>query len=277
MSWLLAAQAGCFLLAIALGVRSTRRDPSLDLENALRRSRGLRVLTAFLLAAAGSSLTAQVHDPFCQALPLRVQRHADWLTWLPLAALFAVVSGYATALAFARRHRQRWLLTIAVLLLHLTIGVSAFRYLAPIAPSLGPGLTRDGVVLQTTGSTCGAATLANVARRFGISLDERAAAELLLTSRAGTSRGAIRYALEELGMPFRTLRPGPTPSLARLPPPAILFVDHPALGRESHVVAFMGGEEGRYEIWDPLVGKAEWDESTASAMWHGNGIVCTGR
>jgi ABC-type bacteriocin/lantibiotic exporter with double-glycine peptidase domain len=136
--------------------------------------------------------------------------------------------------------------------------------------------TSEGIVLQSHGATCTAAALANIARQRGLVLDERGAVRLLGTTTGGTSPGQMRYALERLGIPFRMLN-GRTLHLADVSSPAILFVDHPAVGREGHSVAYMGRAGDRFEIWDPLSGRELWSAADVEERWHGNGIECPER
>ncbi len=270
---LLTCQAGIFLLVLALGFRAARNDPDLNIENALRRSPRLIATSLLLVGLAAVTLSMQFYDPFCLLFPLVLQLYATWASWLILATLFGVVSGYGLSLALARGHRQSRSLSIAVLLLQVAIALPCVRLLSPIASDLGAGDTRGGVVIQTHSSTCAAASLANIARHFEFSLDEKGAAELLLTTLYGTSPGQMRFALEKLGISFTTLDPSQL-SLAAVPPPAVLFVDHHALGRESHAVAYFGLTDDGYEIADPLIGVVVWDEESVGDRWHGNGISC---
>jgi len=104
-------------------------------------------------------------------------------------------------------------------------------------------------------------------------LTEESAARLLGTTTAGTSRGQMRFALHQLGIPFEE-RNDPRLTPAELPAPALLMVDHPAVGREGHMVMYAGRSEGGYEIWDPLTGRVEWSEREARSRWHGRAFSC---
>ena len=270
--------AGPFLLtwlALACGFRAARSDSELTVDNALSRS-PLLVAISLLLALIGmAAVGMELSDRFCQLFALLVQHYSTWISWLAFASMFAVISGYGLALAISRGHKQTRSLLVAILLVQIALGLLCVRLFSPIGSELGPGVTTDGgVVLQTHGSTCVAASLANVSRHFDIDLDEKEAAGLLLTTVYGTAPGQLRFVLDQLGFSFTTLDPK-QPSLADVPPPAILFVDHPALGRESHAVMYRAIAEGGYEIYEPLEGAIVWDRQTLEARWHGNGIACT--
>ena len=55
-------------------------------------------------------------------------------------------------------------------------------------------------------------------------------------------------------------------------PPAMLFVDHPQAGPESHVVAYFGSMGDTYEIWDPLDGRIHMDRERLITCWHGRAL-----
>ena len=272
--------AGPFLLtwlALACGFRAARSDSDLTIDNALRRSPLLVAISLLLLLIGMAAVGMELSDRFCQFFALLLQQYSTWISWLALASMFAVISGYGLGLAISRGHKQTRSLLVAILLVQVAQGLLCVRLYSPIGPELGPGVTTDGgVVLQTHGSTCVAASLANVSRHFDIDLDEKEAADLLLTSVYGTGPGQVRYVLDLLGFSFTTLDPKQR-SLEDVSPPAILFVDHPALGRESHAVMYHAIAEGGYEIYEPLEGAIIWDQQTLDARWHGNGIACTRR
>lgn len=134
----------------------------------------------------------------------------------------------------------------------------------------------DGVIRQTSSFSCAAASLANVAARRGIPMAEREAAERLGTTVTGTSPGQLLHALAELGLAPRIVETSRS-SAGEVPSPAILFVDHPAVGRERHVVALMAVHGERFEVWDPLAGKMLLSADDLWRVWHGVGIAVGAR
>jgi hypothetical protein len=58
----------------------------------------------------------------------------------------------------------------------------------------------------------------------------------------------------------------------RLKVPAMIFIDHPSAGEESHAVAYMGNHLDSAEIWDPLEGKRFVTSQQLKKIWHGRGI-----
>ena len=133
-----------------------------------------------------------------------------------------------------------------------------------------------------------AACVANVATLDGQKLTEKEAAELLGTSASGTSNGGIRYTLRQLGIPVHS--PPRSTEPHDLSPPAIVSIDHPATGPESHAVLLNAihtmasdgsasqteqfGDNVRLEIWDPLVGIRMLSIPEFQAVWHGAAFEC---
>ena len=250
-----------------------RRQPSITVETALKHSRTVLAVSLLSIGVLSVPLSAQIADSICQRLPLWLQRDGGRVTWILIASLFAFLSGFAVFLALRTGHRKRWQLTAAVVLGGLAFSIAGWRLNTGIADSLEHRTTADGVVLQSTGSSCAAATLSNVASQYGIELSERSAARALGTTALGTSPGQMRYALHHLGIEYRCLNERYS-GISQIQPPAMLFVDHPAVGSEGHVVAYFGRSGSDYEIWDPLVGKTFWSEEKVREVWHGNGILC---
>lgn len=219
-------------------------------------------------------LVSEHSETLCQALPLWVQAHAGMLCSGSASTLVIFVAVYCCTIAHASRFPRTRSVVLAAVLLAISGPLSYWRIHRPIADALTERRAPTGVIMQTSSSSCTAATLANIAAFFGDPLTERDAAALLGTTPFGTSPGQMRYALTELGIEF-TMLPGTPDALASLEAPAILSVDHPTTGPESHSVGYFGRcEDGTYEIWDPLIGKRCLTEERLLKTWHGNGIQC---
>lgn len=265
-------QVAAFALGIVTAHFAFRRNPSITVETALKHSRTLLPVSLVSLVLLSVPLSAQITDSICQDLPLWLQRNANETTWLLIGALFAFLSGFTVYLALRTGHPKRSQLTLAVVLVNLAIFIVNWRLNSGIADFL-EHRTKDGVVVQSTGASCAAATLSNIANHYGTAISEPEAAQLMGTTTLGTSPGEMRYALQRLGIGYRTLNERHS-DLSRIRPPAMLFVDHPAVGSEGHVVAYFGMSGQNFEIWDPLVGKTFWSKQRVQEVWHGNGILC---
>lgn len=277
MPWnLLAVQLIGTGIGVVLGGRITLRFPDIQLESLLRRVPVLRVLTVFGAVVVAAVMALEASDSLCQWLPLLWQRHRAAANWMMASGLFGLACGFLLAIAVQTRHDQRRLVLAATMAGHALFAITHFEKHGDVSAQLWVRQTSDGIVLQSHGATCTAATLANIARRYGPALDERGAVRLLGTTTGGTSPGQMRYALDRLGIPFRTLNVR-TLHLADVSAPAILFIDHPVVGREGHSVAYMGPAGDGFEIWDPLTGRELWSTTDVESRWHGNGIECLER
>ncbi|MEM7234622.1 MAG: cysteine peptidase family C39 domain-containing protein [Planctomycetota bacterium] len=270
----LALQGGVWILAFLYGIRRRRRDPSLSAENALKRCKGFSAMTLGLILLSAGFLFPLLNDSICEALPIATQRWLHWIEWSLILTSFGLASGLLVGLAIPGGPPRQTLVAVFIPPLHVLFAVVALRNVDPVHHALDQVKEEQGVVLQSTGYTCVAATLANVARHHGLFLSERDAAELLLTTRLGTSRGPIRYALSQLDIAQRTYHRDEERDLSKVPVPAFLFVDHPSVGREGHAVGYFGERAGGYEIWDPLGGRSIWSAEQVNAHWHGSAIAC---
>ena len=266
-------QVVAILLGAVFAVRSVRGRSDVTLETAHRDVPWLRPVMLGCFVACLASLAPVLSDRVCQRLPLAMQGAASLVFWSALLASFGFLSGVSWAVAVRTRHEQGRALLFAAVLLNVALGVVYARSNAPIAGELEERTTTDGVILQTSGGSCAAASVANVLGRFGTIVTERQIAQHLGTTRFGTSPGEMRRTLAAFGVSVSTLD-GDARDLLEVRPPAILFVDHPSVGSEGHAVAYFGPDGDGFEIWDPLVGKRRWASARVWEVWHGAGIEC---
>ena len=257
--------------------RRVHRDaPDATVETVHRVSKPLMQLSLVCVAVLTVSVSAQISDRICQELPLWLQRNAARITWTFLILLFAYLSSFGSRFAYLTRHVKRRRLTLALVLLNVSFLIFNLQLNTLVAEKLEHKTSDDGIILQSSGSSCAAATVANILVHFEIPAIEADVARVMGTTFLGSSPGQMRYSLEFYGLEFETLNER-TPDLARVHPPAILFVDHPAVGSEGHAVAYFGVRGEKFEIWDPLTGKGLWNEDHVKRRWHGNGIECRAR
>ncbi len=267
----------CVAVGCGWGVLSARKvrrtAPDATIETVHRAARPVMRVSLACLVALTVPLAAEISDRFCQQLPLEVQRDVGRITWTMLVVLFAYLSSFGGTFAFLTRHRQSRQFTTALILLNVAFVLLDVRLNSAIASSLREQISKDGIVLQSSGSSCAAATVANIVRHFGKQVTEEEVAEVMGTTNFGTSPGQMRFALRRYGLEFETLNER-TVDLAEVRVPAVLFIDHPAVRAEGHAVAFFGVRGDRFEVWDPLVGRVFWTPAMATDVWYGNGIEC---
>lgn len=127
---------------------------------------------------------------------------------------------------------------------------------------------QDGVVLQSTSSTCGPASAATILNNFGYSISEKELALESFTSQSGTENWYLARALRRRGfdVDFQVRDPDTT----SLPSPAIAGVV--LNGRVGHFIAVLGDSGGEVTIADPLNGKHVIKKSALKDSYHFTGF-----
>ena len=217
------------------------------------------------------SLWVLHHPMFSWYLPLPVDYYCVPMGWVIDAALAAFLFMAVSTLAFSRYRATGLALMVAGLAV-IGVGEHVLRHSVWVRPvEIGPAMvSEDGVILQTTGSSCGAASCANIARHYGIESSEREMAELLGTTEHGTTDAQMIYGMRSLGFECEKLRV-PDNDFTQLRGPAILVV---AFGTDpmGHAVAYMGHDGDKAEIWNPQGGKRMVTREQLGQMWQGHAI-----
>lgn len=205
-------------------------------------------------------------------MPLWLEFHSALIIWCTLTAIISLVFGLALAVVFAEGHRERWKLALVSVLTGVTLLAFQRSNHRLIHEELSDETTEDGVVLQTSGASCAAATGANILRWYGLDYTEKETAQIMGTTGSGTSPAQVIYGMRKIGFDghkFEDLNC----ELSALPVPCMLFIDHKVTGPESHAVMFAGEREGLSEILDPLLGRRLVSRDEFIGFWHGRGIV----
>lgn len=151
----------------------------------------------------------------------------------------------------------------------------------PVASRLRDTVTPDGVVLQTSPSSCAAAAMATLARTVGLdpAMSERAMAARAGTTLLGTSTLGELRALRSIGSRAVFVRRLSADSLRLRRQPALLHVEEPVAGqRISHAVALIGYDEARGEfiIANPLYGIQRRTAAALDDYWLGEAVFLEG-
>jgi hypothetical protein len=270
---LLAQAAAVVAPALCAGMlarRVSRQHAGLSIGSSLRDRPLLGLLCVPPVAIIAFEIVAALVPEMQWAMPLWLELVHAPAAWALLLASLAFGFGFVAVLALIRRHRDRWKLALAGLLSVVAVEVSFIQQTAPVAGELGAS-EDDGVVLQTSGVSCAAASAANLARAHGLPATEKEMAARLGTSASGTSSAELVRGLRPLGfMCERIEQPDPE----ALPVPVILYIDHPAAGKESHAVLLSGKTGGRFVVLDPLVGRRSMSLADLQSRWHGHGVAC---
>ncbi len=255
--------------------RLARKRDGLDLDNVTRRAPYLYAVAGEVVLFLGALFSLQYFPRLWWKLPLLLEYVFTCLTWGSVLALFSFLAGLSAAVAFHSGHRERHKLVLAGVLLVAVVQVAQWLYTRPVAPELTHKITSAGIILQSSPVSCAAASAANMARRLGVQATERQMAEALgTTALGGTSASQVVYGMADLGFSCRRAKVAPG-KVATLKLPAMIFVDHPMTGPESHAAALMAAGAKRVEVWDPLWGKRLWSHEELGQRWHGFAIECS--
>ncbi|MBN1769833.1 MAG: hypothetical protein JXB32_01125 [Deltaproteobacteria bacterium] len=272
--WLALASGLCALSAgLLLGRQARRRRAGIDLRNAMRLTRTPWIALIGLAVAAAGFAVLQLVPGLAWKVPHFVELHLLAFCGAAFLGPAGLLFGFAIGLAFASAAEHRWCLAALVAGLFGCVGVAWVVVTRPIADDLGHSVDPDGFILQTSGTSCAAASAANVARQLGLAVTEREMAERVGTTVLGTTSAAVVEGLSELGVTCRRIERFDTDP-RMVVPPAILVVDHPATGPESHAVAFLGMDRGRALVVDPLDGLSRTPSERLGLRWHGHGLEC---
>ncbi|MFC1573444.1 cysteine peptidase family C39 domain-containing protein [Candidatus Eisenbacteria bacterium] len=266
---------GSIVLAAALGIlessRIVRHNPEVDVQTIHKDARYLVPAALSGMALAAIVIVAGLHRGFFWFLPMWAGLAFRVCLWSLILFLASFLFSLGATTMFRTRHTRRWSLALAGLALVVALFSLQWRLYRPVADTLGESIAADGLVHQTSGISCAAATGANISRMAGLEKTEREMAALMETCMLGTELPRIERAMQRLGFESRRVQVAEE-DISVVKPPAMLFVDHPQAGAESHVVAYFGPKGDTYEVWDPLDGPIHMDPERLSACWHGRAL-----
>ena len=100
-------------------------------------------------------------------------------------------------------------------------------------------LKQDGMIMQTSGYSCSAATLANVLAHYGVYKTERELALVIRTTRFGTTDKNTVEGMAKLNFDCQLMTRSADEMLT-MEMPVVLFIYHPITGPETHTVTCWG-------------------------------------
>jgi len=263
------------LLFIFFGFLEARRlfskYPGLNLNTILKKAPYLYAIIPIIFPLAAANLILQNRQYFLWNMPLWLQYSYSAIIWGGILAIFSFIFSLASAIAFRTKHHEKWKVVISGVLLIAAVQYVQWMYTRPLAPQLGESISSDGIFLQSSGSSCVAASAANILQTFGIKKTEKEMAELFGTNLIrGTSVAQIVYGLRKISFSGKKKFIKDS-DLTKLKAPAIIFLNDED-GGIPHAVAYMGSIDKKAEIWDPAGGKAFWTEDKIKKHWHGRAI-----
>ena len=264
----------CTFVAGLLRSRNLLKSPDISLANAHRYLPELLVLVPAVICGIAAMIVVRSHYQLLWYLPIWLDLISMHLIWLLSGCVFAYVFTIGLTVGMQAKHPERYKLATATVLLGVTIGGMHIYWNLPIYASLADNRKPGGYVMQTSSSSCAAASAANVSAFFGKAITEKEIAKLAGTTILGTSPGQIVYALKATGITAekKTLS---IKHLSSLRQPAILFIDYPGLGPDSHAVALLPTGTSKIKIIDPLSGSYDMLAERFPWKWRGHLLDCS--
>jgi predicted double-glycine peptidase len=203
--------------------------------------------------------------------PPPIDYHGIPASWVVILTTLGLVFGTVGSLVWMQRHRAAWVILPACALV---LGLAEWTIQNSIwftQPEIQISrVDKDGLIRQTSATTCAAAACANVARAYGMEKTEREMVELLGTTDNGTTTGQIFYGMRRIGFECRKRRIADR-DFTRLNAPALLFVTHGNIPL-GHAVSYMGHKDGKAEIWNPSAGKQVMTREQLAQTWLGHAV-----
>lgn len=235
------------------------------------RHRMALLALAVLLAVPGMLITLYY---------LHLFDDAAWFFEFRSMRFFELSAGGCGLLAGLLAAASRNAFVAALPLISLIVGV-VLPHSKPLYGPLRAGdfkdTREDGVCLQSTGCSCGAASAATLLRQVGIPATEAEVARACFTYNGGTEIWYIARHLRSRGLRVRFITR--LDSSAPLPVPCIAGV---LLGKVGNFIPILASTETTYITGDPLHGREEWakdrihEKYTLHWLLHGGGSAYLG-
>jgi hypothetical protein len=158
-----------------------RRAPAVRGETVLREAPALLWTLPTALVLLGAQAFLCLHPDALWYAPSWIDARYNEALFAAVHLDIAFLFGLATRGAFATRHPQRLAPAVAGAIILGSLFAVERDATLPIADSLHDATDGD-VVMQTSGSSCAAASAANLARAYGVRRTEREMAELIGTT-----------------------------------------------------------------------------------------------
>jgi len=239
MNWIVIPTLASALLLFSVGERTIRRYSSL-------KSRAIFLVLSLFMGIPGFLLPLYYFHWFDNAVWFYEFRS------LPFTELTAAGAGLFAG-AFAECLKGLKLASRPFLLALLTLGIVAPHLkplLAPVPNHRFSEMWQNNVCMQSTPSSCGAASAATIFKSFGVSLSEQALARECFTCLGGTENWYIARAFRRRGFTVNYRLEKSFPD--KLQTPAIAGV---RVGGIGHFITILDKTDGVFVTGDPLVGK----------------------
>ncbi|MBD1912721.1 MULTISPECIES: cysteine peptidase family C39 domain-containing protein [unclassified Leptolyngbya] len=199
-----------------------------------------------------------LYAPQWNWLPLEWRVYGMRVTWTAMRVILLGVCGVGFIVTWYTLRKQ--VLAIALIgVLGLASFTTAENYLLePIYSTLQDNLLPNGVYQQTSTSSCAAAAMATVMRRWGIDAPESRVAKLAETSRMGTTMPQLIVAARELGLDGVEVNNTTWKQMQRINRPGVLaswLISNNGRRKSPHAIGLLEISDTNAVIADPAWGR----------------------
>jgi hypothetical protein len=159
--------------------RVVRKAPNVGLDSIHRHVRGPIIGVCLIMFGVVLLSVAGVVRSVVWAFPLLLELLYPFLRWGSICLVFSCLASLSLRVAWHSRHRERPKLTFALVLLVMAVLIFRWKINFPIPADSYEVENAGDVILQTTGSSCVPATMANILVHVGLSESERSLASEL--------------------------------------------------------------------------------------------------
>lgn len=265
LAWALAILVLASLLGGTIGRRLPPACYGLDFRVVARHVRALVFVPPLcVLALIGDIMLTWAPDLQWRLPQALLVYYAPLSRSIALGVL-AYVGTMVSTLALRARHPQVKLVMVSAVTFLIAFLAAQYANARPIDVTALRHQEKDGVILQTSSATCVAAACANIVRTYGMNMSEADMVTALGTTMRGTSTAQVVLGMSRLGFACRLVD---ARSIEQVHPPALLLVN----GADSHAVAYMGAQDNRLIVLDPMRGRTLLTPELLSRIWRGHAI-----
>ncbi|MBI3039188.1 hypothetical protein HYY75_09100 [bacterium] len=186
-----------------------------------------------------------------------------------LKSLIVFLFGTQWAMWEDKRKLKRSIPILVVSFLIMT-GIELFT-LWPSATITSKMLSDDGVIIQSTGSTCAPSSLANIIRFYGNKCDETEACLAMQTGMNGASDNEMVLGAKALGFPGAVPWRTTLEAIASEDLPLIISIKYFDVW-DYHAVAIFGISSHVVTVADPMVGIVGYPRKSFHEIWRGKAV-----
>lgn len=271
----------CILFLFSLlGYLEARRLAShhkdLNLETLHHKARYIYLIIAVVILAIIAIGIPMMNRNLLWEVPLWFDLYCIPFSFSIVIGSFSFLFTLTSVVSVLTHHKESKGILVASSLIIIMFPIFQYQYTHPVYPQLvDKKINFSLMMLQSHPSTCAAASGANIANVLGLKKTEKEMARLMNTSDIlGTSAGQVINGMAQIGITC-SKKWVKDSNAEKISAPAMFFVDNETLGPESHAVAFMGLQDGKSEIWDPLEGMFLYPAEKLKKVWHGKSLECS--